>query len=140
MNKIKVKLTHPNAKIPQKSYSTDACYDIVAISKENIGNNRLVYRCGFNVELPHNTQLDIRARSSIYNTGLIMCNSIGTVDENYRGEIIVIFYHIIPELPPYEVGDRIAQIQMKSREDVKFIIVDEINETDRGVGGFGSTN
>jgi len=139
MNKVKIKLTHPNAKVPEKSFGTDACYDIIAITKEDIGHNRIKYRCGFNIELPHNTQFDIRSRSSIYKTGLIMCNSIGTVDEDYRGEFIVIFYHVVPTLPPYEVGDRIAQIQMRSREDVKFVVVDELTETERGIGGFGHT-
>ena len=139
MDNVKIKLTHPNAKVPEKSFSTDACYDIIAVSREDIGHNRFLYRCGFSIELPYNSQFDIRARSSIYKTGLIMCNSIGTVDENYRGEFMVIFYHVVQSLPPYEVGDRIAQIQMRTREDVRFVVVDELNETDRGIGGFGHT-
>jgi dUTPase len=124
-NVVDIKLTHPDAKVPVKSYGTDACYDIVAVSKEDLGHNRILYKCGFHLELPYNSQFDIRSRSSIYKTGLIMCNSIGTVDENYRGEFMVIFYHVVPTLPPYEVGDRIAQIQMRSREDVNFILTKE---------------
>lgn len=139
MNKIKIKLTHPKAKIPVKAYGTDACYDIIAVSKEYIGYNRYKYKCGFHIELPANSQIDIRPRSSIYKTGLILSNSIGTVDEDYRGEFMVIFYHIEKELPPYEIGDRIAQIQLRSREDIEFILVDELSETERGSGGFGHT-
>lgn len=139
MKDVNIKLLHPNAVVPAKSFGTDACYDVVAVSKEDIGHNRIKYTCGFAIELPYNSQFDIRSRSSIYKTGLIMCNSIGTVDENYRGEFSIIFYHVVPELPAYEIGDRIGQIQMRSREDVNFNVVDEINETDRGASGYGST-
>ena len=69
-----------------------------------------------------------------------MSNCIGTGDEDYRGEYMAIFYHVIPSLPPYNVGDRILQIQLRNREDIDFIQVQELSDTDRGTGGFGSTN
>ena len=50
-----------------------------------------------------------------------------------------IFYHIIPTLPPYNVGDRILQIQLRNRKNIKFIEAEELSETNRGTGGFGST-
>jgi dUTP pyrophosphatase len=83
--------------------------------------------------------LDLRSRSSIHKTGLILSNCIGTGDEEYRGEYQAFFYHVIPTLPPYEVGDRILQIQLKTREDVIFKITKELSETKRGKEGFGST-
>jgi dUTP pyrophosphatase len=139
MKLVKIKLLHPNSKIPQKAIETDACYDVFAVSKEEIGDGRIKYGLGFSLELPEYTQLDIRSRSSIHKTGLILSNSIGTGDEDYRGEYIMIFYHIIKTLLPYEIGDRIGQIQLRNRENINFIETQELSDTKRGSDGFGST-
>jgi dUTP pyrophosphatase len=136
---VKIKLLHPNARIPKKMIDTDACYDVVAVSKKDLGDGRIHYGLGFALEIPENTQLDLRPRSSIHKTGLILSNCIGTGDEEYRGEYQAFFYHIIPTLPPYEIGDRILQIQMRTREDVVFEITNELSETNRGTDGFGSS-
>jgi dUTP pyrophosphatase len=139
MKVIKIKLLHSNAQVPKKVIDTDACYDVIAVSKEDLGDGRIHYGLGFALEIPENTQLDLRSRSSIHKTGLILSNCIGTGDEEYRGEYQAFFYHVIPTLPPYEVGDRILQIQLKTREDVIFKITKELSETKRGKEGFGST-
>jgi dUTP pyrophosphatase len=139
MNKVKLRLLYNESIIPKKSHNTDACYDVVATSKTIYGDGRIQYGLGFSLELPENTQLDIRSRSSIHKTGLILSNGIGTGDEGYTGEYSVIFYHVIKSLQPYEIGDRVAQIQLKSREDIEFILVDELIKTERNDGGFGST-
>jgi dUTP pyrophosphatase len=139
MIKVKIKLLHPEAKIPARFNETDACYDVYATSIAYIGHDRYEYGLGFALELPPNTQLDLRSRSSIYKTGMILSNSIGTGDEDYRGEYKAIFYHLIQSLPKYKVGDRILQIQLRSREDVKFIPSLELGETKRSDGGYGST-
>ena len=139
MKVIKIKLLHPNAQVPKKVIDTDACYDVIAVSKEDLGDGRIHYGLGFALEIPENTQLDLRSRSSIHKTGLILSNCIGTGDEEYRGEYQAYFYHVIPTLPPYEVGDRILQIQLRTREDVIFKITEELSETKRSNGGFGHT-
>ena len=139
MKLIKIKLLHPNAQIPKKAIDTDACYDVIAVSKEDLGDGRIHYGLGFALEIPDGTQLDLRPRSSIHKTGLILSNCIGTGDEEYRGEYQAFFYHIIPTLPPYEIGDKILQIQLKTREDVNFILTEKLSETKRGNKGFGSS-
>ena len=139
MTQVKIKLLHPDAQLPIRFNETDACYDVYAVSKNYIGHNRYEYGLGFSLELPTNTQLDIRSRSSIYKTGLILSNSIGTGDEDYRGEYKAIFYHVNTDLPEYNVGDRILQIQLRSREDVNFVVSNELNVTNRADGGHGST-
>ena len=136
---IKIKLLHPDAKIPSKTHKTDACYDVVAVSKFDHCDGRIEYGLGFSLELPEDTQLDLRPRSSIHKTGLILSNCIGTGDEEYIGEYKAIFYHIIPSLPSYQIGDKILQIQLRNRENVDFVTVKEHGETERGMGGFGST-
>jgi len=136
--KVNIKLINA-INLPKKSHDTDACYDVIATSKHEYGDGRIEYGLGFSLELPSNTQLDLRARSSIHKTGLILSNGIGTGDEGYTGEYKVVFYHVLPNLKPYEIGDRVAQIQLRSREDMDFNIVNEINDTLRGAKGYGST-
>lgn len=143
MNKkhiVKIKFLTSKENYPKKTYDTDACYDVTATSRLDYGDGRIEYGLGFGLNLPPNTQLDIRARSSIHKTGLILSNSIGTGDEGYTGEYKVVFYHILPHLNPYNVGDRVVQIQLKSREDIKeWELVKELSDSNRGEGGFGST-
>lgn len=135
---VKIKLIHTK-QLPHKAHDSDACYDAIATSKIEYGDGRIEYGLGFSLELPPNTQLDLRARSSIHKTGLILSNGIGTGDEGYTGEYKVVFYHIIPTLKPYEIGDRVAQIQLKSRQDMDLIVTSELSETVRGTNGYGST-
>jgi len=139
MKVVKIKLLHPDAQIPKKVIDTDACYDVVAVSKKDFGDGRIHYGLGFALEIPENTQMDLRPRSSVHKTGLILSNCIGTGDEEYRGEFQAVFYHVIPTLPPYEIGDRILQIQLRTREDVQFQLIEELSNTVRGTGGFGHT-
>lgn len=88
---------------------------------------------------PCKLSIDIRPRSSVYKTGMILANTTGTVDESYRGEICCIFYHVMPDMPKYEVGDRIAQLKLGFTLPIEFKEVDELGATERGCGGFGST-
>lgn len=140
MKKVKIKLLNPLAKIPYRHHNNDACYDCVAVGKKDLGNGIIKYDLGFALEIPENTQVDFRSRSSIYKTGLILSNGIVTGDEGYRGEYTVVFYHVLPSLPAYEIGDRIVQMQIRTREDVEFEVVEDMTDTTRGDGGFGSTN
>ncbi len=65
MKKIKIKLQGSRYQVPFRSNDTDACYDVIATSKNEYGDGRIEYGLGFSLELPPNTQLDLRARSSI---------------------------------------------------------------------------
>ena len=87
-----------------------------------------------------NISLDFRPRSSVWKTGMILSNCEGTLDEMYRGEVMAVFYHVMPDMPRYKVGDRIGQIKLGITVPVEFEFVDHIDtDTDRGTGGFGST-
>ena len=70
---------------------------------------------------------------------MILSNSLGTIDFGYRNEIMEVFYHVIPTLPPYKVGDRIAQIHFDAVEKIIFIPADQLSSTPRGLQGYGST-
>lgn len=144
--KVKIKKLNPNAVIPYKATSGDYCYDCVAVSEEEIAPNIWKYGLGFALEIVCDEDLpfislsiDTRPRSSIWKTGMVLSNSVGTIDEGYRGEVCAIFYHVMPNMPRYKVGDRIVQIKLGCSENIDFEEADELSETDRGAGGFGST-
>jgi dUTP pyrophosphatase len=84
--------------------------------------------------------LDFRPRSSVYKTGLSLANTTGTIDELFRGEVCAIFYHVMPNMPIYKVGDPIGQIKIGITFPIEFIEVDELSDTSRGDGGFGHTD
>lgn len=86
-----------------------------------------------------NLSLDFRPRSSVWETGMILSNCTGTIDELYTGEVSAVFYHIMPNMPKYEVGDRIGQIKIGVTFPIEFVEVEELDKTARGDGGYGST-
>lgn len=72
---------------------------------------------------------------------MVLSNAYGTLDYFYRGEAKAVFYHVFPNMPRYKVGDKIGQIKIGMTIPVEFEFVDEINmDTERGTGGFGSTD
>ena len=83
--------------------------------------------------------IDFRPRSRIWKTGMDLSNSVGTIDDLYRGEVSAVFYHVFPNMPRYKVGDRIGQIKLGFTLPIEFEEVDELGRTPRGDGGYGST-
>lgn len=143
---VKLKVLDENAKVPVKKYSRDFCYDVFATSKKEVHPGVIEYGIGlaFQLMVPDDMKdfifdIDFRPRSSVWKTGLSLCNCEGTIDELYRGEVTAKFYHIVKELLPYEVGDRIGQIKIGMTIPAEFVVVDELNETERGINGYGST-
>ena len=146
--KVRVKKLHPNAVLQykQEGHDNDFCYDCVAVSCEEIAPYVYRYGLGLAFEIIREdgkseiiTDIDGRPRSSVWKTGMILSNCVGTIDEPYRGEVAAIFYHILPDMPKYEVGDRVIQICLNKTEKIEFEEVDDLSETVRGTGGFGST-
>lgn len=140
---IPFKRLDERAKPPCRAHEGDAGFDVTAIEVRK-ENGVYIYRTGLAFAVPKGCWLDARARSSIYKTGLILCNGIGTIDSSYRGEVGAMFYAAPGvEENPYKPGDRIFQlVPMPCRADqVKFIEVQELPESwdGRGKGGFGST-
>ena len=150
--KVKIKKTKPNAVVPFKTYDKDFCYDCVATSCEEIAPNVYKYGIGLAFEMvPSDHErgwdwsknvrfaLDFRPRSSVWKTGMVLSNCIGTVDELFRGEVSAVFYHVMPNMPKYEIGDKIIQCMFSLSETIDFEVVDELHETERGTGSYGST-
>lgn len=133
------KKTHPEAKIPYRATPFSAGADLFAVSKEWDNDNQVLsFDTGISVSIPTGHFGMIVPRSSIYKTGLTLCNSCGIIDSDYTGSIKVKFYASRPK-KNYEIGDRIAQLIIVPYSHVDFIEVDDLPKTDRGDGGFGST-
>lgn len=132
---------------PPLNGSEDAAgWDLTAISMEIDPVNRcVIYDTGLALELPRGYFGDLRSRSSIYKRGpFILANGAGVVDSDYRGSIKVIFTCVdadwgMVDKPPYEVGDRIAQLVLTPFAKMAFHEYDKLSETSRNLGGFGST-
>ena len=88
---------------------------------------------------PLKLSVDLRPRSSVWKTGMVLSNCEGTIDELYTGEVSAVFYHIMPNMPKYEVGDKIGQIKIGVTFPIEFVEVEELDKTARGEGGYGST-
>lgn len=88
---------------------------------------------------PMNLSIDFRPRSSIWKTGMVLSNCEGTIDELYRGEVSAIFYHVMPDMPRYRIGDKLGQIKLGMAFPMEFVEVDELDDTERGENGYGSS-
>lgn len=136
------KLDKERAKSPIKGHKEDVGWDLTATTLVVDEHHIHHYGTGLAFHFPKGYWGDIRPRSSIYKTGLMLCNSIGTIDRGYTGEVKAKFYHVVEGLKPYDVNDRICQLVVVGAdpEEVEFIEVDEFSETlNRGAKGFGST-
>jgi len=127
------------------SYETiaSAGMDLRANLTETITLNpleRAIVKTGLFIELPMGYEAQVRPRSGLAaKKGITVLNSPGTVDADYRGEIGVILVNLSNETFVIESGERIAQLVIAKHERAEWIEVQELSETSRGEGGFGST-
>lgn len=171
---VKIKKFHPDARIPEKAYDKDFCYDVYAVSEEEIAPNVWRYGLGWGMQIergpelydeitltrvdkdrvvpygvqsrkidlscsPLNLSIDFRPRSSVWKTGMVLSNCEGTIDEGYINETSAVFYHVMPSMPRYKVGDKIGQIKIGITFPINFVEVDELEPTERGLNGYGSS-
>lgn len=95
---------------------------------------------GLYIELPEGYEAQIRPRSGLaLKRGLTLLNSPGTIDSDYRGQIQCIVVNLSTEPQTIEPGERIAQMVIARYEQIEWLEVEELTETQRGAGGFGST-
>jgi dUTP pyrophosphatase len=141
--KVKIKKVHPNAVKPKYAKESDAGMDLVATSIISDTPTQITYGTGLAMEIPDGFMGLIFPRSSIRNTRLQLSNSVGVVDAGYRGELQATFNKIITTIEnqknDYKVGDRICQIIIVPHPIIQIVEVDELSESSRGIGGFGST-
>ena len=159
---LKFKKLHIDAIIPERAHEGDAGYDLTAIEEPNIVRDEtgilyIEYKTGLAVQPPKGFRTEIYPRSSISKYNLSLCNSIALIDGIYTGELICRFNLIKekdsifgdmrnrclkkPIIKPkiYKKGDKIAQLVIKKDYIFEVIEVDNLDETERGDGNFGST-
>ena len=151
---IKIKKLTENAVIPHKANPTDAGFDLTATSCTMDEYGSMVYGTGIAVEIPEGYVGLVFPRSSICKHDLMLTNSVGVIDSGYRGEIIAKFKptdsfnfydcDIIAEGPVgcnniYGIGERIAQLIIMPIPKIEFVEADELSDSERGEGGFGSS-
>lgn len=137
--KIKFKKLNKEAIQPKQGKPDDAGFDLTATWVKRIGLFKYQYGTGIAMEIPKGFEGEIRPRSSVHKTGMILSNCVGTIDAGYRGEIMAVFWKIPFIGKPYKAGERIMQILIKHVPQVNYIESDTLSETERGEGGFGST-
>lgn len=140
---VRFKKINPNASIPTYGSSYAAGCDLSACIDQAISippHTTIKVPTGLAIELPENTVGLIYARSGMATKRhLAPANKVGVIDADYRGEIIVALHNHSQEAQTIEVGERIAQLVVAPFYHVEFEEVDELSETVRGEGGFGST-
>ncbi len=141
---MKVRIVSKSAfELPKYETPLSAGMDVRANITESIvlePLERAMIPTGLYVELPAGYELQVRPRSGLAaKYGITVLNSPGTVDADYRGEVRVILVNLSNE--PFEIkpGERIAQLVIARHERAEWELVEELSETERGAGGFGST-
>ena len=167
--KVKIKKLHKDAVIPNYAHDTDCGMDLTAVSKTIDEYGNMVYGFGLAFEIPEGYAGFIFPRSSNHKSRMLLTNSVGVIDSGYRGEITAKFAQRtsfgLPEkflqrikylltgkmgmcklssydaanMNNYKIGDRVAQMVILPYPKVEFVEVDELSNTERGTGGYGST-
>lgn len=155
---VKIKKLYEDSILPTKAHATDAGYDLYAHSKSYDDDGNVVYGSGVAMEIPKGYVGLVFPRSSNAKKDLILSNSVGVIDSGYRGEISFKFKKNLKlrieygtmgfgneiELvkggyKEYSVGERVGQIIIMPYPEIEFVEVDELSDSERGVGGYGSS-
>lgn len=139
---VRIKKLVENATIPKYAHDTDAGLDLVATSVSVVDNpdfGYFEYGTGLSIEIPKGHVGLIFPRSSVSNTGMLLANSVGVIDSGYLGEIKLRFKYI-KGTKTYDVGEKIGQLVIIPYPSVEFEEVDDLGQSERGSGGFGSTD
>ena len=146
---VKIKKLHPSAVIPKYAKAGDAGMDLTAVTKSYDRDGNIVYGTGLAFEIPEGYVGLVFPRSSLSRLDIALSNCVGVIDSGYRGEVTVKFKPamlfnreqrpIILNNRIYEVGERVAQIIIIPYPQITFVEADELSETERGTGGYGSS-
>lgn len=138
--KVRVKRLSPKAVIPQFMTEGAACVDLTTITTVYLPPLSVVVAdTGLAMAIPVGYMLEIRSRGGLATRGVIVANSPGTVDSDYRGEVKVILANLVDAEVYLPEGSRVAQARLVKLDDMEFEEVEELDDTKRGEGRFSST-
>ena len=140
---VPIKRLDPDLPLPKYAKPGDAGCDLIAAEQIMLepGGGRALISTGIAIALPEGYAAFIQPRSGLaFKHGVTCLNTPGLIDSGYRGELKVLLVNTDPNVP-FEVnrGERIAQLVIQKVEQAEFAEVDDLSETERGAGGFGST-
>jgi len=139
---VKLTLMHPDACIPAYAHHNDAGADLTSVEEVTLApGQRILVHTGIAIALPDNLVALVHPRSGLaLKHGIGMVNAPGTIDAGYRGEIMVLLInHDKNESVILPAGTRIAQLVIQEVLQPRFTVVDELPDSVRSIGGFGST-
>lgn len=141
MRDIKIKLLSEDVKLPEKADIGSSGYDLRStIDFVLLPGERFAIPTGISIELELGEEAQVRPRSGLaIKYGVTVLNSPGSVDSSFRGEIKVILINHSNECFQIKKGDRIAQLVFAKIMDTNLVVAEELNETDRGSNGLGSS-
>lgn len=143
MISVEVKKLNPKAETPQYMTSGSAGCDIKACLNEPLEikpSERKAVPTGLAFGIPEGFEIQVRPRSGLaIKQGLTVVNAPGTIDSDYRGEVMVLLINLGNETVRLQHGDRIAQLVLQKVTQIGWQEVTALSETNRGAGGFGST-
>lgn len=141
---MKIKIINKSKhELPQYATEASAGLDLRANIETPLTINsleRVLVKTGLFIELPIGYEAQVRPRSGLaFKNGVTVLNTPGTIDADYRGEIGVILVNLSNTSFVIEDGERVAQLVITKHEQAEWVLVEELAETERGAGGFGST-
>ncbi len=144
MDRVEVKVVaESGAKLPQYMTEGSAGMDVYAFLKESVkidSLERVLIPTGIKMEIPYGYEIQVRPRSGLAaKHGISIVNSPGTTDAVYRGEIKIILVNLSDQEFVLNPGERIAQMVVAKYERVEWVETDQLADSERGEGGFGST-
>lgn len=138
---LKIKLTHPDAKVPTYATSGSGCFDIYAVDSGMVfPNSSLTMETGVAFEVPEGYVLEIYSRSGHgFKSDIRLANCVGIIDADYRDQVYVKLTNDGGNFYEVKKGERIAQAKLVESPKVNLMVVSDLSETERGLGGLGST-
>lgn len=141
----KIKKTCSEAIIPCKANASDVGYDLTIIQvKKQINSKCTLYTTGISIDIEHGWYTEIIPRSSIIKSGYMLANSVGVIENSYRGELMIALVKVDDDAEPIKLPFKCCQLVIRKQRYARMCEVDsetfDNNVTLRGEGGFGSTN
>ncbi len=140
--KLKVAKINPDAKIPEYKHKGDAGMDLCNSGDDIVlgPGERTLVPTGIKIAIPPGYEVQVRPRSGMaIKKGITVLNTPGTIDSAYRGEVKVVAFNASRDEVVIKKDERIAQMVLNKFEEIEWEECDELDDTERGAGGFGST-
>ena len=133
--------TNENAVFPTKGTPDSIGYDLTAISVyKTVNPQTILFDTGLQVKPPEGYYTEILPRSSLTKSGYVLANSVGVIDPDYRGNLLIALTKVVEAAPNLTLPFKLCQLVLRKVEDFELKQVQVLDDTVRGDGGFGSTD